>query len=188
MENKKPYSINYEALNDFVFQYYAGKDIMHDLTHIERVLKTLVGLKKHINQKIDNEAVLYAAYFHGFIYLDEKAIRNWLADQKFSTGRIDFIVKIAWESQKSEDAETTEGKLLHDAHIIEGGKTFWLIKSLITGSVRDQSLDETIEYFESNLLNGAKCYFEKSKEVHQQALGFAKEVIRDLKNGISGIF
>jgi len=188
MENKKNYLINYEALNDFVFQYYAGKDIMHDLTHIERVLKTLVGLKRYINQQIDNEAVLYTAYFHGFIYLDEKAIRNWLAEQNIPDDRIDFIVKIAWESQKSEDAETVEGKLLHDAHIIEGGKTFWLIKSLITGSVRDQSLDETIEYIENNLLNEAKCYFEKSKEVHNQALGFTKEVISDLKNGIEGIF
>jgi len=37
-----------------------------------------------------------------------------------------------------------EGKILHDAHMIEGGKIYLIVKSLITGSVRGQTLEQTI--------------------------------------------
>jgi hypothetical protein len=36
------------------------------------------------------------------------------------------VVEIHWEFQKESQAETIEGKLLHDAHLLEGGKTFMI--------------------------------------------------------------
>ena len=107
---------------------------------------------KYIECIIDHEVIVYAGYFHGFIYDDGKNIKSWLKERGFSKEKIEFIVKVAWESQKNESAETIEGKLLHDAHMVEGGKTFLISKLLITGSVRGQTLDETIEYIEKKIL------------------------------------
>ncbi len=33
---------------------------------------------------------------------------------------------------------------MHDAHVLEGGKTYLIVKTLITGSVRGQSLVDTL--------------------------------------------
>lgn len=53
---------------------------------------------------------------------------------------IEVIIKVAWESQRPEIPETLEGKILHDAHVLEGGKTYTVVKTLITGSVRGSRL------------------------------------------------
>ena len=63
---------------------------------------------------------------------------------------ISKTIKIAWESQRSEIPETIERKILHDAHVLEGGKTYLIVKTLITGSVRGQSLLDTLKYMEKN--------------------------------------
>ena len=54
--------------------------------------------------------------------------------------------------------ETLEGKLLHDAHVLEGGKTYTVVKTLITGSVRGQTLEQTLEFMRNNVINKNKCY------------------------------
>ncbi|WP_066505268.1 hypothetical protein [Abyssisolibacter fermentans] len=177
--------IDYEVLKEFIILYYKDKDIMHDLSHIERVIKTVKSLMKYVECNIDYEVIVYAAYFHGFIYNDDENIKIWLKERGFSEEKIEFIVKVAWESQKNESAETIEGKLLHDAHMVEGGKTFLIVKSLITGSVRGQTLDETIEYIEKNILGTGCCYFEEAKKIYNEAQKFAKEFINELKIGLN---
>lgn len=97
---------------------------------------------------------------------------------------MEWIVKVAWESQKDEKAETVEGMILHDAHMVEDGKTFLNVKSLITGYVRGQSLEETISYIDMNVLGKGHCYTKRAKEMHQNALKFADEFIGELKNGL----
>lgn len=60
--------MNLNNLRKFVYPFYQNKDIMHDLSHVERVLITLDGLIKYIDGNYDYEVIKYAAYFHGFIY------------------------------------------------------------------------------------------------------------------------
>ena len=48
--------------------------------------------------------------------------------------------------------------ILHDAHVLEGGKTYTVVKTLITGSVRGQSLEETLSFMQKNVLGANKCY------------------------------
>ena len=59
---------------------------------------------------------------------------------------------------RSEVPETLEGKILHDAHVLEGGKPYLVVKTLITGSVRGQSLLDTLKYMEGNVLDKNSCY------------------------------
>lgn len=42
--------------------------------------------------------------------------------QNYDEEMISKTIKIAWESQRSEIPETIEGKILHDAYVLEGGK------------------------------------------------------------------
>jgi uncharacterized protein len=173
---------NYRGLKEFVSHYYMDKDIMHDLSHINRVIKRAENLKKDFD--CDFDLICHGAYFHGFIYKKEDEIRAWLRDHEYKPDQIKNIIKVAWESQKNQNAESIEGKILHDAHMIEGGKTFLITKSLITGSVRGQSLEETIKYIEDNILDQGMCYTNAAKEVHKEALAFAKVFIDDLKEGL----
>ncbi|WBW97503.1 hypothetical protein [Oceanirhabdus sp. W0125-5] len=176
--------VNINNLIDFVKPYYENKDIMHNLSHIDRVLKYVEKLLKVGNHKADKDILTYSAYFHGFIYNSEQMIIDWLKTQEISTDMVKKIITVAWESQKDEEAMTLEGKILHDAHMIEGGKTYLIVKSLITGSVRGQTLEQTIKYVEDNILGKGVCYLPEAQDIYSQQQKFAKEFIYDLKDGL----
>lgn len=172
-----------EIIYKFIRPYYKDKDIMHDLSHLERVEYTLNKLLSTYEGKYNKDIIDLALYFHGFIYSHESTIREWMVSNEIKKEMVEEIIKVAWESQKDLDAETIEGKLLHDAHMIEGGRTFGLIKSLITGSVRGQSLEETIKYIEDNVDEG-ECYLPESKEMLKKQNEFTKEIIAELKSEV----
>jgi len=176
--------VDIEALEKFVVPYYQNKDIMHDISHIERVLKCVERLLKNTNESVDSEAIIYAAYFHGFIYSAENEIIVWLKNSGIPEEKINFITKVAWESQKSEVPDTLEGKILHDAHMTEGGKTYLIVKSLITGSVRGQTLEQTISYIENSILGKGCCYLPEARNIYADQQKFTEEFIKDLKEGL----
>jgi len=172
-------------LIDFVRPYYADKDIMHNIWHIELVEKYVRKILGMGDYSVNAEHLTFATYFHGFIYSHEDDIRAWLTEQGFPNDKIHHIVKIAHESQRAAVPETLEGKILHDAHLIEGGKAYMLTKCLITGSIRGQSLLETINYIETNILDRAICYLPETAELLEEANLFTKNFLHELKNGIS---
>ena len=51
-----------------------------------------------------------------------KEMRKWMQTQNYDEEMISKTIKIAWESQRTEIPETIEGKILHDAYVLEGGK------------------------------------------------------------------
>ena len=121
--------VTYNAIINFVKPYYEDKDIMHNMWHIELVKKKIDQIISISNYDINYENLILAMYFHGFIYSDEDKIREWLLKNGFTEKEIENIVKIAWESQRSEVPETIEGKILHDAHVLEGGKKLFSCKN-----------------------------------------------------------
>jgi len=68
--------------------------------------------------------------------------------------------------------------------MIEGGKTYLIVKSLITGSVRGQTLEETIKYIEDNILDKGICYLPEAKKIYCQQQQFSKDFIIELKKGL----
>lgn len=172
------------ALLKFVKPYYADKDIMHNWWHIELVQKMIDRILAKSDYEVDEECLKLATYFHGFIYSDEKKIRQWMHKHSYSDEMISKTVKIAWESQRSETPETIEGKILHDAHVLEGGKTYQVVKTLITGSVRGQSLVDTLKYMEKNVLNTNKCYLPETIPLCEEMNRYTNDFFADLKDGI----
>jgi len=176
--------MNTEALTAFCAPYYADKDIMHNMWHIELIQRWIERVIALGDYHPDREALDYAAYFHGFIYSDEPAVRAWLAGQNVEPDRIEKIVKIAWESQRPEMPETLEGKILHDAHVLEGGKTYLVTKTLITGSVRGQNLKDTLSYLKSHVIDRNHCCLPETIPLLNEMNSFAKEFANALEKGI----
>lgn len=177
--------INMEALLEFVEPYYIDKDIMHNMWHIELVKRKVENIISLGNYQVDMECLILATYFHGFIYKAENEIRHWLKAQQYTDEMIERTVMIAWESQRSEVPKTIEGKILHDAHVLEGGKTYLVVKTLITGSVRGQSLLKTLDYMENNVLYKNKCYLPETIPLCDEMNAFTVEFYRELLEGIS---
>lgn len=176
--------LNEKVLIEFVKPYYAEKDIMHNMWHIELVKKMVDKILAISDYSVDKECLVLATYFHGFIYSDERKIKRWLKEQGYDKKMIAKTIKIAWESQRSETPETIEGKILHDAHVLEGGKTYTVVKTLITGSVRGQSLTDTLNFMEKNVLNKNKCYLPETIPLCDEMNCYTNEFFNDLKEGI----
>jgi uncharacterized protein len=153
--------------------------------HIELVKKMVNKILAMGNYCVDEECLTLATYFHGFIYRDEEKIIQWMKGQNYSEDIITKTVKIAWESQRSEIPETIEGKILHDAHVLEGGKTYLMVKTLITGSVRGQSLVDTLDYMEKNVLDKNSCYLPETiplcDEMNKYTNRFFEDLIREVR-------
>lgn len=83
--------MNEKALLEFVEPYYIGKDIMHNMWHIELVKKMVNRILSIGNYKVDKECLILATYFHGFIYMNEDSIRQWLITQNYADETISNI-------------------------------------------------------------------------------------------------
>jgi len=176
--------MNKSELLLFVKPYYENKDIMHNLNHIELVVKTIDRIIQAGNYSIDYEDLLYGAYFHGVIKNGEREIRGWLEYNKIPSDRIEKIIRIAYESFRPEIPTTLESKILHDAHQVEGGKVYLITKCLVTGTLRGQTLLETINYVEKYILHNGHCYLPETKPIWEAANKFAETYIKELKEEI----
>ncbi len=173
-----------DKLVEFAAPFYKDKDLMHGLSHIELVIKYVDKIIAWGGYEIDYEKTIIAAYFHGFIYSHEDEARKWLKEQNFTPDDIDFILKVANESLRSEIPSTLEGKVLHDAHVIEGGEVYLLTKCLLTGTARGQTLMETIDYIEAHVIDNNKCYLPETIPILEKANKFAKDFIIKLKQDL----
>jgi uncharacterized protein len=169
-------------VEEFVRRDYETKDVMHNLSHIRRILR--VAQRLALDHTCDSELLMLGAYFHGIIYSRGNDVSEFLKRKGVSQDRIDKAVQIAWESQKESKPETVEGIILHDAHLIEGGKTFLITKSLVTGTARGQTLEETISYIERNILGKFKCYLPEAQKIYKKKEKFAEDFLSNLKNNL----
>lgn len=172
------------SILEFVMPYYESRDIMHNMWHVELVHKMVQKILLSGHYAVDEESLLLATYFHGVIYKDETAIIEWLKNHGYPDESVGKIVQIAWESQRREEPDSIEGKILHDAHVLEGGKTYLVVKTLITGSVRGQSLKDTLSYMERNVLDKNKCYLPETIPLCEEMNRFARDFYEELQKGI----
>lgn len=178
------YVMDINKLIAFSAPFYHNKDIMHNLHHIELVIKAAEFIIQTGKYAVDHDCILTAAYFHGFVISNENDIREWLFAQGISQVYTDKTIKAAYESHADAMPQTIEGTILHDAHLIEGGKAYMITKCLITGSIRGQTLLQTIEYIEKNILYIRKCYLPETIPFFEEANQYTSNFLSELKKGI----
>ena len=68
---------------------------------------------------------------------------------------------------------------------MEGGKTYLIVKTLITGSVRGQSLLDTLNYMEKNVLDKNSCYLIETiplcEEMNKYTNSFFEELTKEIR-------
>lgn len=173
-------TLNKAAIEAFVAHDYAGKDIMHGWAHIQRLQRLVSQLAIHYPH--DPEVLELGACFHGNIYFREAEIRCFLAEAELPPERIERIVQAAYESQTHATPESIEGKLLHDAHLLEGGKTFMITKSLVTGTARGQTLEATLAYIENQVLGKFQCCLPESQALYAEREAYTSDFLNELKS------
>ena len=154
-------------LRHFCSPQYESKDIMHNLSHIDRVLSLAIKMcEKHADA--DMETIIFGAYFHGLVGNNADSIKEYLNSINFVQSKIEKILQTTFESQVSSMPTSLEGKILHDAHLLEGGKTFIVTKCLIIGTARGQSLAETIAYMEKKIIGKGAVFLEENQEEYKE--------------------
>ena len=176
--------MNEKALSEFVEPYYAKKDAMHDLSHIRRLLKEarLICEKYHA----DKEVLTCAAYFHGVDVRKHRGdLMGFLASQGLPKRKARRIVLVASESHKESKPRTVEGKILHDAHLVVGGRTLMVTNFLVTGALRGFPVEHTIDYFDKEVDGRFRCYLPEMRRKYSEMEKFTREFFRELKRNLS---
>ena len=171
------------AMEALVAPHYAEKDSMHGLAHIARLLRSAFQLMER--HPADQAIVTAAAYLHGLAAEHRLRLAAKLADLGFDEVERGRILQAARESQKEESPQSREGIILHDAHLIEGGPTFLLVKSLVTGTERGQSLEETLTRIEHDILGRYACCLPEAQALYAEKERYAGEAISSLKAGLA---
>jgi len=173
-----------KALLEFVRPHYAKKDAMHDLSHIRRLQYEAQSIGRQYH--VDKDVLTYAAYFHG---INEKRHSNelmgFLASQGLSNRKAKRIILVASESHKESNPTTVEGKILHDAHLVVGGRTLMVTNFLVTGALRGFPIEHTIKYFEEEVDGRFRCYLPETRKRYFEMEKFAREFFRGLKRSLS---
>jgi uncharacterized protein len=170
------------ALERFCAPYYEGKDSTHDIKHCKRILRIARRLAK--GKAVDETLLIYGCFFHGLVKSDEQAIRKWFSRRSDAT-YADRAVACAKASHKDAGAKTIEEKIVHDAHLLEGGTTYLLVKSLITGAERGQTLNQTLTYLEKNILGKYRCHLPEARKEYREMEKFAKTAVQSLRKNLT---
>ena len=165
-------------LQAFLEPLHVGADTMHDASHIRRVSRRATEFAKHYPCNVG--VLRLAVQLHGLVNSHELAIREFLAGRGVAPGEINQVIEAARESEKDSEARTPEGKLLHDAHLLEGDENFLITKSLVTGSARGQTLAETIAYLEAHL-DAYHCCLPTNQLEYERRVRIARRFVASLK-------
>jgi uncharacterized protein len=175
-------AVDRKKLERFVSKFYKSKDVMHDLTHVRRILTTAKEMSR--TSKADMSILTFAAYFHRIdLRTNQAELTDYLLRVRQKREVMKRIFQAALESQKEAIPKTLEGKILHDAHLLEGGRTFGVVKLLNTGALRGESLLQVINHFDSSVGKYA-CCLPENKARFKDRESFARDFFSDLKKNL----
>jgi uncharacterized protein len=59
-----------------------------------------------------------------------------------------------------------------------------ITKSLVTGTARGQSLEETLQYLEEKILGKFECYLPESQRLYAEKEEYTKLFLKDLRSNL----
>jgi uncharacterized protein len=176
--------IQLEDLRDFVKPFYENKDAMHSLTHVENLYQGAMNLGT--NRPFNHDLLMLGAYFHGIFEAHKNILSDFLVSEGLASNFIESVFETALESLPESSPKNIEGMLLHDAHLLEGGREFLVTKSLLTGCERGQSLAETLEYMKENILGKRQCVLPEAQLTYRAMEDYAIQFVNNLEAHLNG--
>ncbi len=174
-------------LANFVAPYYDKNDILHNNAHTKRLVKM-------VNKIIDNggyknevryDNVICAAYLHVMVKNEEEKAFNWLVSQGVSEPQARDIIEVAKRGQRDGRPDTLESKILHDASILEGGKTYALTRYLIFGYKNNLGIDKTISYIENSIIPSLRCYLPWTQQQLEEYKAYTLESVARMRDELN---
>lgn len=175
-----------QAARAFVAPYYAEKDIMHDFSHVRRVVAVVRELAK--NYDANPDLLTIAAYVHGVVDTRENEIIWMLRGNGLSEEEITELRRIVWQAQPGQQPDSIESSILHDAILLEGGKTFIIVQGIVAGIVSGRSLDEIVHDIEDNRLGNCRCLLPEAQKLYEEKEAYTRGFLDDLKKYLPGMW
>ncbi|MBU0591007.1 hypothetical protein KKF81_06540 [Candidatus Micrarchaeota archaeon] len=160
--------------------FYESKDLAHGIGHIRRVYSKAVIFSK--GREINKKALALGAILHGLTEDKYQEARVILLNNGLQEELIEKALTIARGSQATAVPVSMEGKILHDAHLCEGGDYFIPIKALATAISRGYSIKENYNWVEKNIIMNKKrkCYTKQGKKEYSKKMKMLKLVWKEL--------
>ncbi len=130
----------------FARPLYELRDSLHGWDHVERILYWATQIWEKYLDTVDRRLVYLGAVLHGPVNDHRADVESWLSAFGYPRSIYERILTVTDESQTKNRPLSIEGKILHDAHTIEGGSYFRVLKPLLTGTYMRQPLDDTLEF------------------------------------------
>jgi uncharacterized protein len=159
---------------------YTKKDPAHGLGHIRRVhAKALIFARK---RKTDMTVLSLGAALHGAVGDSKPQAEQLLLMAGVPADALEKGIRAAIESQIDSAPETSEGRILHDAHLCEGGDDFLAVKSLSVASFRGYALADSYAWVSENILKNRtrRCYTAEGKAEYARKLRRLREIWGEL--------
>ncbi len=148
-------------LTHYVTPYYEAKDLLHGIDHAYRLIDAAREIGTAESMTFDDEIMVYGGLFHGLAAQHAAEIGAFFGPEESALAGI--VLDAAIASLGRSECRTTEEKLLHDAHVVEGGDLYFFIKPLLTGTYVRQPLEETLSFIDGMLESEPQLYFEYSR-------------------------
>lgn len=147
-------------LANFVAPFYDKKDILHNNAHTKRLVKMVNRIieKEGCRNTVRYDNVICAAYLHVMVKTESETALEWLMSHGVSEPQARDIIDIARRGQRDGRPDSLESKILHDAFILEGGKSYAMTRYLIYGYKNNLGIEKTLSYIENTILPSLRCY------------------------------
>lgn len=173
-------SKKFESLLAAFGPLYSKKDPAHGIGHIRRVYRKSLSLAK--KRKVDRRLIMLGALLHGLVRSDEARAKNVLRGTGTPDHEIRKGIGVAIESQADSVPRTIEGKILHDAHLCEGGGYFIAAKCFATARYMGYPLRGTYEWVRKNVIENKKrrCYLPETRIEYARKIRNLKGIWEEL--------
>jgi len=144
---------NIDIYIKFVKPHYKNRNVAHDFSHLERIVRRLAPLSKGVEASLNKPLLYFLACFHEL----SSKVRK---DKVFRSEIDEFLSKCGWQENEISEAflslerhinnpQKIEEEIIHDANFIEVFGALGIAKAFTTGGVKQQSYEETVEFLES---------------------------------------
>lgn len=173
-------------LSAFVAPYYDKKDVLHNNEHTKRLIKMVDRIieKGGYKNDIAYDNIICAAYLHVMVKTDEALALRWLKEQGIGSSHAEDIVEIAKRAQRDARPNTLESKILHDANILEGGKSYFAVRYIIYGNYNGISIKRMLDNIENTIIPSLRCYLPVTQEMFEESKAYALNFVEQLREDI----